>query len=243
MNDDALLPDVLSRLGGSDADADNVPRSAAARTLDSLRRRIISLQLPPDTVLSRTELAREYDVSQTPVRDALQVLESEGLVDIQPQSRTVVTRIDPDRIAEAHFLRRAIEVEVVRELAATITPAQLDRLKMIVSLQETVIGQDRQTGTFQGLDETFHQTMIAAAGHPGLHTIIRSHSGHLDRLRRLDMWDTDKLSRIVKEHKEIVAMLEAGDADGAIGALRTHLGQTIKRIEALRDKHPDFFKT
>ncbi|QDC11200.1 GntR family transcriptional regulator [Oceanicola sp. D3] len=240
MNDQDSFTDVITRLGIG-GETKTAPQTAAARTLDSLRRRIISLQLPPDTVLTRSELAREYGVSQTPLRDALQKLEAEGLVDIFPQSKTVVTRINPDEIEEAHFLRRSVEIEVVRKLAGQISDSTLTRLQTLVSMQEMVVANGDDISAFQDIDDAFHQALLAAAGYGGLHRLIRSRSGHLNRLRRLDMWDDEKVQRIIREHKQVIEALRSGDADGAVSAVRTHLSQTIKRLDRLRAEHPTYF--
>ncbi|MBS8227343.1 GntR family transcriptional regulator [Vannielia litorea] len=241
MNDHGTFTDVIARLGIG-GEAKSAPQTAAARTLDSLRRRIISLELPPDTVLTRNDLAREYGISQTPLRDALQRLEAEGLVDIFPQSKTVVTRINPDEIEEAHFLRRAVEIEVVRKLAVEgVGESTLTRLQTLVSMQEMVIANQDEIGAFQDIDDAFHQALLSAAGYAGLHRLIRSRSGHLNRLRRLDMWDDEKVLRIIKEHKEIIAALRAGDPEAAVEAVRRHLSQTINRLDKLRAEHPAYF--
>ena len=240
MNDQGNITDVIARLGVG-GEGGGAPQTAATRTLDALRRRIIALELPPDTVLGRNELAREYGVSQTPLRDALQRLEAEGLVRIFPQSRTVVTRIDPGEIAEAHFLRRAVEMEAMRELAGKADESALTRLQTLVSMQEMVIANGDDIGVFQDLDDAFHQALLSAAGYAGLHRLIRSRSGHLNRLRRLDMWGEKKIRRIIGEHRQIIEALRAGDGAGAAAAVRSHLGQTIKRLDALRDLHPEYF--
>ena len=219
----------------------SMTQSAAGRVLDSLRHRIISLDLPPETVLSRVDLARDYAVSQTPVRDALQKLEAEGLVEIFPQSRTVVTRIDTHRLHEAQFLRLATEIEVVRILAETAGPDVIDRLRAILSLQQTIAGNPAEIGTFQDLDDAFHQTMMAAVGQPGLHAILRAHAGHLNRLRRLDMPDSDKVARILDGHRQIIEALADHDPEAAAAAMRDHLSQTINRADALRRQYPDYF--
>ncbi|SMX51071.1 GntR family transcriptional regulator [Actibacterium lipolyticum] len=231
--------DVLNRLGAPVASGN---QSASARTLDSLRRRIISLELPPETVLSRSELAREYKISQTPLRDALQKLEAEGLVDIYPQSKTLVTRIDSGQIHEAHFLRLAVEVEVVRILAKTADDATIARLRTIVAMQEALAENPDEMGAFQDLDEVFHQAMMSAAGQAGLHGLIRAQSGHLNRVRRLDMPDNQKIRRILDGHKRIIAALEAHDPDEAVAAIREHLSQTVSRIEILRAQYPEYFR-
>lgn len=217
-------------------------QSAAARTLDAVRQRIITLDLPPDTVLSRIDLARQYDVSQTPLREALQRLEAEGLVDIFPQSRTVVTRIDTAKMHEAHFLRIAVETEVLRRLAVDCGAVALARLNTIVTLQEAVADNAAELPTFQELDEAFHQTLMAAAGQPGLHALLRARSGHLNRVRRLDLPNVGKIRRILQGHRDIVAALAAHDPDAAQAAIRDHLSQTVSRVDDLRRQYPQYFK-
>src|SRR6201992_3056125 len=92
-------------------------RHAAPQVFERLREMILSLELAPGTVLSRADLANRYGLSQTPVRDALMKLGEEGLVDIYPQHATVVSQINVTSALQAHFLRRSIELEVVRTLA------------------------------------------------------------------------------------------------------------------------------
>lgn len=101
-----------------------------------LRARILSLALPPGSQLSRSELQAAYGLSSTPVRDALLRLQEEGLVEIYPQSRTVVSRIDLGQAREAHFLRSSVERNIVRTLASNPPDALVRKLRHIVSLQE-----------------------------------------------------------------------------------------------------------
>src|SRR6476469_7383958 len=92
-------------------------RQAAPQVFERLRGMIITLALPPGSALSRAELAAQFGVSSTPIRDALMRLEEEGLVDVFPQYATVVSRIDVRLAQQAHFLRQAVELEIVRGLA------------------------------------------------------------------------------------------------------------------------------
>ena len=92
-------------------------RQAAPQVFERLRGMIISLELPPGSPLSRAALAGQFGVSSTPIRDALMRLEEEGLVDVFPQYATVVSRVDVRLAQQAHFLRQAVELEIVRALA------------------------------------------------------------------------------------------------------------------------------
>src|ERR1700682_4037624 len=92
-------------------------RQAAPQVFERLRGMIIALDLPPGSPLSRASLATQFGVSSTPIRDALMRLAEEGLVEVFPQYATVVSRIDIGLAQQAHFLRQALELEIVKRLA------------------------------------------------------------------------------------------------------------------------------
>ena len=216
-------------------------RQAAPQVFEWLRASILSLQLAPGTALSRTELADRFELSQTPVRDALLQLAQEGLVDIFPQHATLVSRIDIPSATQAHFLRCAIELEVVRTLAlapADDTAVLRAKLTAQIDLQAALAIAD--TEEFIASDQAFHRLMYEAAGAPDLHELVRRRSGHLDRLRRLDLPSPGKAERVVRDHRAIVAALAARDPEAAQAAMRTHLSGTLGRIADIRARHPDY---
>ncbi|MTH76875.1 GntR family transcriptional regulator [Paracoccus aestuariivivens] len=210
------------------------------RVYEDLRQRIISFDLPPDMTLARNDLTEEYGVSLTPLREALQKLHLEGLVRIYPQSRTVVTRIDIPQIYEAHFLRVSLECEVARNLALARDEQLVTRARSIIRMQEAVALDPDQVSMFQELDEVFHNTLFAALGRGALHRMIRERSGHLERARRLHNAQ-GRVGSIIAGHSSVIDAIAAGDADGAVIAMRGHLGGTISQIEQLKIRHPDYF--
>jgi DNA-binding GntR family transcriptional regulator len=214
-------------------------RHAAPQVLDHLRDRIIALDLPPGMVLSRADLAAAYGVSQTPVRDALMRLEEEGLVDVFPQHKTVVSRIDIRSAQQAHFLRRAIELEIARVLAAAPDDGLVKRLRGGIARQQAALA----TGDFGDLasaDEAFHRHMYAAAGVPELWDDVRRRSGHIDRLRRLHLPVQGKGEAIVRDHTRIVEAIARGDTEAAQRRVREHLSGTLSQVDAIRARHPQY---
>ncbi|WP_435167569.1 GntR family transcriptional regulator [Falsirhodobacter sp. 1013] len=232
-----MNPTSYSGLAMNDQPAANTVQ----RIYDALRQRIITLDLPPGTTLSRTELTEEYGVSQTPLREALQKLAHDGLVTIRPQSKTVVSRIDTEQLREAHFLRVALETEVSRRLAEEVPEGTIARLRSIIRMQQAVADDPSQYRIFQELDELFHQTLFIAAGQPDLHRLVRERAGHMERVRQLHLPHPGKISDILERHTDIVDRIEAQDAPGAMEAARVHLSRTVMQVEALREKHPDYF--
>jgi len=202
-----------------------------------LRQAIIALALPPGSVLSRLQLAERLGLSQTPVREALTRLQDEGLVMVVPSASTRVAHIDLDHARQAQFLRLSLEVEMVRRLAGMPTPGLPPRIAAHLEEQRGLIGQDG----FAQADDAFHATLYEAAGIGGLWPLVRSRSGHLDRLRRLNLPSPGKMEAVVAEHARIAAAIAEGDVAAAEQALRQHFSGTFSRIPQVREQYPDYF--
>ena len=214
-------------------------RHAAPQVFERLREMIVSLELAPGAVLSRVELAKQFGISQTPVRDALMQLGEEGLVNIYPQHATVVSRINLTSAQQAHFLRRSIELEVVRALASKANAALLVQLRSTLA-QQRALKADKDYGAFSLADQTFHRQMYVAAGVPDLWDLVRRLSGHIDRLRRLHLPARGKAAAIIRDHTAIVTAIAQGDPKAAAEALRKHLSGTLNQIDVIREKYPDY---
>lgn len=214
-------------------------RHAAPQVFERLREMILSMELAPGTVLSRADLATQYGLSQTPVRDALMKLGEEGLVDIFPQHATVVSQINVTSALQAHFLRRSIELEVVRTLAEKHDVALIFQLRATIAAQME-LRDLRNYEQFSLQDQAFHRQMYEAAGVPQLWDLVRRLSGHIDRLRRLHLPVEGKTMAVVRDHTEIVDAIQAGNSDAAQAALRKHLSGTLSQVDQIRTSHPDY---
>lgn len=215
-------------------------RQASPQVFERLRDMILSLELVPGTVLSRAELAAQFGLSQTPIRDALIRLGEEGLVDIFPQHATVVSHIDADAATQAQFLRRSIEAEVVLTLASQPDAALLRQLRAQIDVQTALMGSAAYL-EFIAADRAFHRLMYVAAGVPDLFDLVRQRSGHVDRLRMLNLPSIGKQRAIVRDHRRIVDAIASGDAATAQASLREHLSGTLGQIDTIRQAHPGYF--
>lgn len=214
-------------------------RHAAPQVFEQLREAIVSLELAPGTVLVRAELAEQFGLSQTPIRDALMKLGEEGLVDIFAQHATVVSRIDLGSAKSAHFLRKSIELEVVGQLAVDPSAALVARLRAQIDLQTAVINPDDYR-EFVAADQAFHRLMYDAAGVPDLFDLVRRLSGHVDRLRRLHLPTLGKAQAVVRDHKKIVEAIAKRDPVAAQARLREHLSGTLGQVDEISARHPDY---
>lgn len=219
-------------------------RGSTARdvVVTEIRGRILDLTLEPGSSLGENEIAAELGVSRTPVREALILLANEGLIEIYPQVGTFVSRIDPVAVADAQFIREALETTSMRDLAGRVDDAQLGRLRAILARQQSAVAAG-DVDQFFGLDEEFHRTMLELAGHGAAWTVVSAAKAHLDRARRACLPVADTLGRMLEQHTDIVDQLAGGDPGDAEAALRTHLRQVFQDIDVVKARSPQYFAT
>ena len=214
-------------------------RQAAPQVFERLRGMIISLALPPGSPLSRAALAGQFGVSSTPIRDALMRLEEEGLVDVFPQYATVVSRVDVRLAQQAHFLRQAIELEIVRALAVSHDATFVADLNAAIAQQQQ-FAKAGEFEKFMAADNEFHAKLYAAADKQDIWTLVKSRSGHIDRLRRLHLPSPGKAQDIVRHHKLIAKAIAEGHPDEAQNHLRAHLSGTLSELAHIRSRFPEY---
>jgi GntR family transcriptional regulator, rspAB operon transcriptional repressor len=214
-------------------------RQAAPQVFERLRGMIISLALPPGSALSRADLAAQFGVSSTPIRDALMRLEEEGLVDVFPQYATVVSRVDVRLAQQAHFLRQAVELEIVRGLAISHDEAFVTELNAAITRQQQ-FAKAGEFEKFMAADNEFHAQLYVAADKQDIWTLVKSRSGHIDRLRRLHLPSPGKAQDIVRHHRLIAKAIGGGEPDEAQKHLRTHLSGTLSELGRIRADYPEY---
>ena len=214
-------------------------RSASVQVYEHLRELIVTLALPPGATLSRTELAEYFNVSLTPVRDALSRLDEERLVEVFPQHVTRVRAVDLQSARESQFLRLSVELEVVHMLAQEPNPSLASTLLGLIARQQDYL-KHGDLANFTAIDLELHKAMYQAAGIANLWQRIRAGSGNLDRLRRLHLPVNGKAQSILQQHTEIAYAIARGDPVQAQAWVRKHLSGTLSELDALRSRYPDF---
>lgn len=213
-------------------------RQIAPQIVEYLREKILELDLAPGTSLSRLQLQKQFGLSQTPVRDALMRLEEEGLVTVYPQYATLVSKIDINLARQSHFLRRAVEQEIVYELATKPDRRFVDRLVSANATLKTLVSSS-EYGNFLRHDGAFHYILYEEAGLQDVWPVVRRHSGHIDRLRRLNLPNVGK-ARVVDNHDAIIEGIAAGDPGRAEQAMKIHLSGTLSMVDSIVERYPDF---
>ncbi|CDM63286.1 MULTISPECIES: GntR family transcriptional regulator [Rhizobium] len=212
----------------------------AGAIFDRLYADILALRMPPGMLLQEKRIAEEFNVSRTPVREALLRLSEGGLVDIYPQSGTVVSRVPVSAIPEAVVVRKSLEGTTVERAAEVATAGDIDRLNSIISRQRSLAALG-DTSAFHDEDEAFHEAVAEIAGYPGIWTILKTVKVQIDRARRLTLPVLGRMDNVVHEHGLIRDAVAAHDVEAARAAMMHHLSAVIPDVDELRVRYPDYF--
>ncbi|MGJ4857956.1 GntR family transcriptional regulator [Labrys sp. KB_33_2] len=213
------------------------PRSTATNVYEMLRSDIVLGVLRPQQPIREAEIAASLSVSRTPVREALLRLANLGLVEIFPQSGTVVAPIRVEKVKAAQLIREVVEVEVSRRACQAANQADLDALAGIVDEQEFAAGR-KDLRRFYELDEAFHRRIFATVDCLAAADELEDMKAHLNRLRFVTVNWPNRSDAIIAEHRDILAGLAAGDQDAAAIAMRNHLRTILQALDSFVARTP-----
>lgn len=204
-----------------------------------IRAAIIDNALTPGARLSEAEVALQHGVSRQPVREAFIKLANQKLLEIRPQRGTFVAKISLPDVMDARFVREAVEADITRLLARSPDPALIADLRAQLTSQATLIGGSARD--FMEADEVFHRTLAEGADKARAWHVVVEMKAQMDRVRFLSSVHFP-VDRLIEQHRTIVDAIEAGNAEGAEGAMRLHLQGILQDLPVIRQECPEYFK-
>jgi len=193
-----------------------------------LREAITTGQLRANEPLPQDEIASQLRVSHIPVREALRQLQSEGLVDYQPNRGATVSALAPAEIAEIYEIRSILETAAIRQAAPRLTTAQLERARVILDRAE----QATDGGTWGSLDVEFHQLVYDLGPRPRLGEMIAGLLRRVDRYWLAHGLMLKYRDEFEQEHRALLSALERRDSERASALLERHLAGASRRLVA-----------
>lgn len=213
--------------------------SVADQVFAALQQRILTLELPPRTRISESDVAKRMGVSRQPVREAFKRLARLGFLQIRPQSSTTVSLISEEAVLRARFIRTALEVQTCRLACETLTAADLADLEALIGEQRAAVAAgDRDR--FHALDDRFHREICGRAGVGYVWDLIQDSKAHMDRIRMLSLSSSSQ-RQALEEHIAILDALAARDPDAVAAAMTRHLSRILKLIEEVKSLGHDWF--
>lgn len=208
---------------------------------DVLRRDILDLRLRPGMLCSIKEISEVYGVGRTPVRDALISLSKEGLITFLPQSGTIVSRINYNKIKNERFLRICVEENVMLEFMSACDLDSITDLELSIDRQKKLRGHGDIRG-FIAEDQYFHSVFYSRVNRGYCHDVLESNSGHYRRLRLLSLADFGIEATTIDQHRKLVDAAQAKDAEQMKAVLDYHLNRLVSQERTLMGKYPELFE-
>ena len=190
----------------------------------SLRDSILNGGLAPGQVLSQVQLASEYGVSRGPLREAVRMLQREGLVEAELNHRGRVSSFSIDDLEQLYAMRIVHESLALRINVPRYTRRDLEAMRSCLRRMDAVSHQDLRQ--WRALDRQFHFALVAHSGDRLIRT-IRELYDHAERYRGLYITGVPRALHIAaQEHRHILEACVAGDSSLASGQLARHLART-----------------
>ena len=198
---------------------------------------IISLQIKPGEQIQETHICDLFQVSRTPVREALIELAQLRLIDIYPQKGTYVSLIDLTLVEEGRYLRSVLDSDLAAMACEKIDEKYLDKMHENIVLQTYYESKD--IDKFMKLDDEFHKIIYMACGKSYLYEVSRNASLHFDRIRKLRLLVQYPL-KVKDSHEKIMTAIENKNKQMAYDTMKGHLGAEIYDMDIF-DPYKEYF--
>jgi DNA-binding GntR family transcriptional regulator len=197
--------------------------------LDYIREQIFSGGLPPGATLNQEQLSEELDVSRTPLREALRVLQSEGLLTIRRGNRVEVISSEGDDFRDALALREAVDGVAARLAAERPNPRLGGRLRLALDGQLAALDPfDRNA--FARHDADFHRAVYEATGNPYVTAQISLVRLSIQVFQLGGTWDRGRAERAIGQHESIGDKILASEPAAAEEASRAHIREVLDEL-------------
>ncbi|SDG17359.1 MULTISPECIES: GntR family transcriptional regulator [Thalassobaculum] len=212
------------------------PASLATLVTNRLRQEIVEGAFELGQALSEAKIAKRYEVSRTPVREAFARLELEELVHTEPQSGTYVFTIDRHQFEQISEARSILEGAALRLSFDRNHGHLVEHWRALVITMESA-AEMGDTRAYSAADGQFHDVLFELTDNPYLETARRPFAARLAAIRNRLGLSPEHVAKSRTEHRDLLAHVEAGNLDAAITLLRYHIvekGATFWSVPAAK---------
>lgn len=212
------------------------PTALYQEVAERLRQRIFAHELTPGTWIDEQKLAEQYGISRTPLREALKVLASEGLVELKPRRGCYVTEISPQDLDDIFPLMAMLEGRCAAEAVTKASNHDIALLKSIHDQLESA-ARDGRIDAFFEANQEFHKKIQELAGNRWMLSVIQDLRKvlKLSRLHSLSL--EGRLQQSLDEHRVIMAAFEARETGKAEKLMHDHLLSGREALAKMEDSN------
>ncbi|SFD94008.1 GntR family transcriptional regulator [Paracidovorax konjaci] len=201
------------------------PRALYEEVAEQLRQRIFQRQLEPGSWIDELKIAEEFGISRTPLREALKVLAAEGLVTMKVRRGAYVTEVSDKDLRDVYHLLALLESDAARVVAGRASDAQMRELEALhAELSAAVADRER----FFSVNERFHMRLLELADNRWRNQMVADLRKVMKLNRHNSLLRQGRIEESLREHGDILAALQARDAEAAATAMLGHFSQGLQ---------------
>jgi DNA-binding GntR family transcriptional regulator len=210
---------MQNALAASKTSSRLAPRALYQEVAERLREQIFSRALEPGSWIDELKLAAEYGISRTPLREALKVLATEGLITMKVRRGAYVTEVSRSDVQQVYHLLGLLEADAAATVARSATPADLEEL---AALHTQLEKQVRQRDAFFATNERFHIALLRIAANPWAEQMVLDLRKVMKLNRHHSLFKQGRLADSLAEHRALMEAIQKRDAAGATRLMRAH---------------------
>lgn len=199
------------------------PRTIAQSVAEQIREQILAGEIKGGEPLRQQAIARRFDTSIIPVREALRQLEAEGLVELKSHRGAVATELTLEKAREWINLRRLIETDLISAAIDSISDEDLARAEQVLDHWGRAMNRRVDIDKWSDYNFEFHSILYAPAGRPETMKILAVLHQKCDRYIRLQLLSGDHIKRADTEHRALIDLCRSRDKRAAKSLLNEHI--------------------
>ena len=207
------------------------PTTLHANLVALIRELVIEGDLEPGAKVPERILCERFNVSRTPLREALKTLASEGWLEILPHKGARVTRLSEEDVDQMFPIMGALEALSGELACANISKEQFAEIRAI-HYQMVLHYTRRELAPYFQINQLIHEKILAAAANPLLVQMYQTLSGRIRRARYVANMSEDRWEQAIEEHEEMLSALAARDGQSLADVLRRHLSNKCETVKA-----------
>jgi DNA-binding GntR family transcriptional regulator len=201
------------------------PRALYQEVAERLRQRIFNRELTPGCWIDELKLAKEYGISRTPLREALKVLATEGLVTMKVRRGAYVTEVSERDLTDVYHLLALLESDAAGVVASQATDTQLKELQTLHRELEKSVGNREK---FFQINERFHMRLLEIADNRWRDQMVADLRKVMKLNRHNSLLKSGRIQESLAEHQALVNALQTRDVNASAQAMQTHFNNGLQ---------------
>ena len=207
------------------------PSTLHANLVERIRELVIEGDLEPGAKVPERILCERFNVSRTPLREALKTLASEGWLEILPHKGARVTRLSEEDVDQMFPIMGALEALSGELACANLSEEQFAEIRAL-HYQMVLHYTRRELAPYFQINQLIHEKILAAAANPLLMQMYQTLSGRIRRARYVANMSDDRWAQAIEEHEKMLSALASRDGQSLANVLRGHLSNKCETVKA-----------